>query len=346
MTIKAGERILPLTKNLDFGSAFPQMSLYEKMPSGVAYPYSMMGNPANFRSDEINTDNYGFRFSHFQGETVSLENLERFDRVNILIGGSTVFGVGSSSDATTISSLLADLTREPWLNMGVRAAVSFQEYLHLVQHFKKAKSVGKVVVFSGINDIYRNLMDDTITLYDKRFQYQNDLYAKNSAKRIAYAYLMSLITNKNVNNFLHGYQNGSGSKSVAIDKIGAYDLRRIFDRNFHLYSALASYTGFELKYFIQPFFPLTGKVGTKQETEAIRVNEMRQANTNWLETKARIVDEYDDVCASLFELAGRYHLPIYDSNDSFKSEETFFVDNVHLGDAGNRRAAEVINAKI
>lgn len=346
MMIKVGERILRLIKNLDSDSVFPQMSLYEKMPAGVAYPYSMMGNSADFRSVEINTDNYGFRFSNFQGETVSLENIERFDRLNILIGGSTVFGVGSSSDATTISSLLAELTSEPWLNLGVRAAVSFQEYLHLVQHFKKAKSIGKVVVFSGINDIYRNLMDDTVTFYDKRFQYQNDLYAKNSAKRIAYAYVMSLITNKNVNYFLHGYQDGRAGESFALDKLGASNLKRIFDRNFHLYSALASYSGFELKYFIQPFFPLTGKVGTKREIDAIRVNEKRQANTNWLETKARIVDEYDDICASLFELAGRYHLPIYDTNGSFNSEEAFFVDNVHLSDAGNRRAAEVINAKI
>ena len=76
-------------------------------------------------------------------------------------------------------------------------------------------------------------------------------------------------------------------------------LKNIFDRNFHLYSALSSYTEFELKYFIQPFFPLTGKVATKQELDAIRINEKRQANTNWLETKARIVNEYDDISASL-----------------------------------------------
>ena len=344
MTI-IGERHSRLTKKMNEDLAFPQMRLYEEMPAGVSFPYTMMGNPPNFRSKEINTDKYGCRASDFRGEVVNLENIANFTQANILLGGSTVFGVGSSSDAKTISSLLSDLTGQPWLNLGVRAAVSFQEYIHFVQHFKKIKKLGKVVFFSGLNDIYRNLADNFNTPYDKRFQHQNELYSTNSAKRIAYAYAMSLITTKDVNEFLHGYEDGDDPETLSTEEMGKKNLERIFDRNFHLYSALAEYSEFELAYFIQPFFPLTGKKGEKREIDAIRRNERRQAETNWPSTKARIINEYEIIRSSILRLAGRYRFPIYDTNDLFNSDDALFVDNVHLSDAGNALAAEIIYEK-
>ena len=56
--------------------------------------------------------------------------------------------------------------------------------------------------------------------------------------------------------------------------------------------------------------------------------------------------EYERIRASMFDLAGRYRLPIYDTNDLFNLDEALFVDNVHLSDRGSARAAEVINDKI
>lgn len=339
---RIGERNLRLTNATYNNSPFPQMRLYEEMPAGVSFPYSMMGNPPNFRSKEINTDIFGYRASKFRGQFVNLENAADFTQVNILLGGSTVFGVGSSSDATTIPSLLSDLTGEPWLNFGVRAAVSFQEYIHFIQHFKKVKKLGRVVFFSGMNDIYRNLADNVATTYDKRFQIQNELYAKNSARRIAYAYAMSLIMRKEVNEYLTGYEEGGDFTDLSAEEMGVKNLEEIFDRNFHLYSALAEYSGFGLAYFIQPLFPLTGKNGEEREIASILRNEQAQAKTNWASTKARIINEYQSIRASMFDLAGRYRLPLYDTNSHFNTPEALFVDNVHLSDAGSARAAEVI----
>lgn len=342
---RAGKRSLHLIKTRDPTLEFAQMRAYSSMPTGIFSPYAMVSNPTNFSSAEINTDKFGFRLSQFKGTTISLNNIEDFERVNVLIGGSTVFGVGSSGDETTISSYLGQLTGEPWLNLGVRAAVSFQEYIHFIQHFKKIKKIGKVVFFSGINDIYRNYLDSHDASYDKRFQRQNDLYSINSAKRIAYAYGLSLITGRTVDSFLNGYQRLDEDEDGLSEKIGIRNLQSIFDRNFHLYSALSSYNSFSMAYFIQPFFPLTGKVGTAKEMAAIDQTEAMQANTNWLETKARIIDQYPESKSLMFDLAKCHDIPIFDTNSAFGSNESLFVDNVHLTDAGNKIAADLINEK-
>jgi len=343
---KTGKRNSNLIKEKDIALASSQMRPYDLMPAGLFSPYAMISNPVNFSSSEVNTDKFGFRLSEFKGTTVSLDNIKDFEQVNILIGGSTVFGVGSSGDGATISSLLGQLTGEPWLNLGVRAAVSFQEYIHFIQHFKKINKIGRVVFFSGINDIYRNFLDSHDVGYDKRFQHQNDLYSINSAKRIAYSYGLSLITGRPINSFLNGYQKADEDEVGLTESLGIMNLKSIFDRNFHLYSAIASYSRFNMAYFIQPFFPLTGKLGTAEEKAAIDRNERKQVNTNWLETKARIIDQYPESKSMMFDLAKRYGIPIYDTNSAYDSKESLFVDNVHLTDAGNKIAAELINGKI
>ena len=85
---------------------FPQMKAYDEMPPGEVTPFAMLKGPSNFASKEINTDQEGFRFSSFDGKEKSFCNFDTSEFLNIIIGGSTAFGVGSSSDELTLSSML------------------------------------------------------------------------------------------------------------------------------------------------------------------------------------------------------------------------------------------------
>ena len=323
------------------------MEAYELMPAGTCPPYAMLANPSCYQSKEINTDAFGFRVTPYQDKHLSIENIMNYESVNFLVGGSTVFGVGSSNDFATISAYLGEFTNEPWVNLGLRGGVSFQEYIHFIQHFKKARKIKNVVFFSGINDIYRNFIDNRNAIFDKRFQTQNDQYSFNSARRISLAYLKSIVTQRTVQSYLDtGADLDIKLKEKDIRVTAKENIEKIFNRNFHLYNALASYDEFKLTYFIQPFLPLTRKVPSEKEVAATFRNEKLQENTKWLEVKDRIISNFDDIKIILFKLAHQYSIPIYNTSPIFSTEDSLFTDNVHLTDAGCKLAARFISENV
>jgi len=96
--------------------------------------YSMFTQKKLFAGKHISTDKFGFRYSKYKDKKISIESeLDTKEKINILIGGSSVFGVGASNDDKTITSCLSNLTGEKWLNLGIRAANSFQEYTSLLK---------------------------------------------------------------------------------------------------------------------------------------------------------------------------------------------------------------------
>ncbi|MEV0177627.1 hypothetical protein AB0I00_41870 [Streptomyces sp. NPDC050803] len=72
----------------------------------------------------------------------------------LVVGASTAFGVGASSDAATLPSRLAEVTGVPQLNLGVPGGNSMQQ-LHALMPFLHAAST--VVVFSGWTSLLAQL---------------------------------------------------------------------------------------------------------------------------------------------------------------------------------------------
>ena len=62
----------------------------------------------NFSSAVINTDKFGFRYTSNKSSKISpCSDSKIFDQnTSLIIGSSSAFGVGASSDQKTISSLL------------------------------------------------------------------------------------------------------------------------------------------------------------------------------------------------------------------------------------------------
>ena len=75
-------------------------------------PHLMYFHPRNVKLKSVSTDEYGIR------KTVGVKTESP---TALLIGSSAVFGIGATSDATTIPSRLNELTKLNWLNFGGRA---------------------------------------------------------------------------------------------------------------------------------------------------------------------------------------------------------------------------------
>lgn len=67
------------------------------------------------------------------------------------MGAYTAFGVGASNDGATVRSCVHKHTGDIWINLGIRGAVCFQEYIALVQVVTKFASVDKIFFLCGIN---------------------------------------------------------------------------------------------------------------------------------------------------------------------------------------------------
>ena len=324
------------------------MNAYYDMPPLDMPPFAMISNPRNYVSKNINTDRYGFRKTLFGSEFVSVENIDQYDEINILVGGSVVFGMGSSDDSTTISSYLAKSTGEIWLNMGVKSAVSFQEYIHLINHINKAKKINNIVFFSGMNDLYKSFTDFSDTHFDKWFSSYNSEYLQQdlsmfSARRLMFAFLQSIIFSKSIREFLPGKFEASTKAEENID-FSFSSLNALYERNFKLYKGLSSFTDARVSYFLQPFSFWTTKELTPDEEKSREYLESLQSDTEWPSSREilsseEIKDKFNSILSSN---ALKNQLLFCDINNSFNENISMFIDAVHLNNNGAKLASRLI----
>lgn len=136
----------------------PQMMQYDDFDdrgSTRYLPYLMFANKANYTSDVLNTDRYGFRFSHGPHGRASLDSEVAGGPVRLFAGSSAAFGVGATSDATTIPSYLWSryAPSMPWLNFGGRSFNSTQEVTQMLLFRHLVPQVEEIVLFSGLNNL-------------------------------------------------------------------------------------------------------------------------------------------------------------------------------------------------
>lgn len=137
----------------------PQMRDYEAKFTDAGevrwLPYLMYFHPAGHRSAAVNTDASGFRFSEAHGRRFSVADRPQAGPVRLLAGSSTVFGIGASADAWTLSSRMTehDQRPEPWLNVGGRSFNSTQELMLFTLYRHLMPEVSEIVLLSGFNNL-------------------------------------------------------------------------------------------------------------------------------------------------------------------------------------------------
>ncbi len=321
------------------------MKYYSEMPEGVFPPYLMLQNPPNYNSDVISTDGYGVRLSSFNDSFIGVNEANNFDFVNLVVGASTAFGVGSSRDDKTLSSVLSALNNEPWLNLGIRGCNSFQEIVYLTHLIGRLPPIKNMVVLSGINDLYRNVMDSEITNYDKRFGYQNDYLSMYSPRKIAKCYFISLLSNKTVREVLESDWKRDTKKVDDYDTNSVIKtLSHICNRNFKIYSNFRYAQ--KVTFVLQPFASISKDKFSNNETQAFAHTERLQRNTNWLTHKKRLISLHKHYKKLLINAANTNSVALYDANKWFGDDLDLFVDHVHLTDLGYYKIAEKLNEKV
>ncbi len=96
-------------------SIVPQMSEYDSLISDWV-PYIMYFNRPSFNGTYVSTDEFGFRITTLKNlNSVSYNdfiNAKDYVNKNIVLGGSSAFGVGSTNDKYTIASILNQISNQ------------------------------------------------------------------------------------------------------------------------------------------------------------------------------------------------------------------------------------------
>jgi len=116
----------------------------------------------NQQSQSVTINSLGFR-----GDDFSIEKLDSTYRI-FMLGGSTMFGHGATSDKTTIPGYLQAFFQENFevydiqiINSGIQGADSFDE-LNLIQTKLLDFSPNMMVIYDGWNDLRENNSPDVI----------------------------------------------------------------------------------------------------------------------------------------------------------------------------------------
>lgn len=162
----------------------PQMTHYtEKLYEDGTFrwlPYLMYFHPADYRSKVVNTDSLGFRISHGPDSTASPGGRLPSEPVNLLVGSSSVFGVGTTRDDATLPSRLwsRHAPNRPWLNFGGRSHNSTQELLLFLLYRHLLPPVEEIVICSGFNNLSLARLPDQVQGDHGAFFLCNEYFAK------------------------------------------------------------------------------------------------------------------------------------------------------------------------
>lgn len=126
------------------------------------YEYPVYSLEPNQHLTTININSHGFRGAEF-----SIEKNPETYRI-MMVGGSTTFGSGASSDHTTIPAFLEKEFHKNNLNVeiinaGVSAANSFEEAFKIKQQYKKFKP-DLFIVYDGLNDGFGKVVEGELDI--------------------------------------------------------------------------------------------------------------------------------------------------------------------------------------
>ena len=95
----------------------------------------MFNHFSNLRSQFCNTDIYGLRFNKFvknrKDKKISIfEEGKTKKNKGVILGNSTAFGEGSSTDSNTISAILSKISKFHFYNLCGRGYSGYQEIMN------------------------------------------------------------------------------------------------------------------------------------------------------------------------------------------------------------------------
>jgi hypothetical protein len=119
----------------------------------VWLPYVMNTLPPGIRTNSLNTDGFGFRYTITgDGSRLSPET-GAVGPVSLLTGASLPFGWAATSDEKTVASHLSKIEKLPWYNLALPGLTLPQNIIHLLFFLPQIKEVKRIVLISGTTDL-------------------------------------------------------------------------------------------------------------------------------------------------------------------------------------------------
>jgi len=326
---------------------------------------------SDYTSNSVNTDSSGFRISGY--DNVGVDSLIKDEPVDIFTGGSAAFGVGATSDKTTIPALLSGDLKNRWINFSNSAYTSTQEFISFMYYRSTIHSVENIVIFSGINDLYLYFASKYFNENMGAFFYASDYFYKmigdcrfrtvlgrpvvNNFLRILYGeHDFELLSNKDSFDLLVHKQSISQIEEIiaqynVINSHKKYptEVINVLRRNLSNWKIVASYFNARLIYVLQPFSNwLPNRKLTFNEKVVFDILD-KEGGKNWKLLSKDIDELHEWYSGEINRACKEQEVCFWDSHEAFMgvtTTEDVFVDRVHLTDFGNQMISEYIKEKL
>lgn len=314
----------------------PQMRLYHRLLHGqVWWPFVMRGCLPNIARAELHTDQWGLRRTIGRnGRELTVESVARDEPVDIVTGSSFAFGVGASSDATTLASNLAQTTgRATVLLSGHQYALaqSFVQFMFFSGRFDSIRNIvvagfGEIFYFHTCSSLLRQFgtfpnSDQFMTALNPGIREKLGVALYGDERR---AFLP----------LIHSAERAEMEREALRDAI-----RNVLTS----WSRYAAALGARLTVVMQPSPEMQPRKWAPQEQQLLRnydaVSGLREA----FERCRRDYEAWHG--ADMAALAAELGLTWVDINarlDSRFDNEWLHIDHIHMVDQGYKRAAEEI----
>ena len=324
-------------------------------------PFVMFTDRSDYRTASVNTDKFGLREQYdILGDFIRLEALRSSHRqCNVLLGGSTVFGVDATSDRTTISHFL---NREgtPCINLGVRGATGQQELIIFLLLKQFLPKVLNVVLFTGVNNCalaarsgtriypgYGGIFYEGIKPHPDRQQELVGPGRFRLGRMLDSAYTGSPMFRRALNLIVGGRRPGKPIESRRASFSEKLSEIMGFVRNdLATWSGLQSADGFKVHFVLQPAIGWGNRPTTPIETECFEAD-LRLFPETRLFASTEVYRQYREQLRAACSNTG---IDFHDGNDWLDdprfSDEEIFTDVCHLTDGGNRIVAEMLRQRL
>ena len=349
----------------------PQMKAYDEI--GVNWhPYIMFFQNKNYWSRVVSTDAAGFRHTLFGERLISPDSMSALDEISIVIGGSTAFGVGSSSNTYTVSSLLSSREGRPYLNLSGRAFNSLQELIIFKWFMSKAKKINRVILISGVNDLYLSHLTSKSfmpkSFFGDLYQISIEEYMLSPKRKllkrliggmlpddlnwggVSSGEVFRLLTKAISKKFSTHHKHKLLNEYKPLQNRVANSLVQV-DTSLLVWSALSKVMGFELLYVLQPFAGWIDKNLTEEEKEIFKYLDKSGGQSHKTLSLMSSRHTYRSFSDGISEICSRHNVDFIDSNTLLPllpcdDKSWLFVDRVHLTDMGYQSLAKVISTQL
>ena len=287
--------------------------------------YQMLPNQ---HFETININSHGFRGSDFS--SIKPENTYRI----FVIGGSTIFGTGTTSDSTTIPGFLQEnfennefSKKVEVINAGISGLFSGTE-VGLIKQQILNFNPDILIIYDGWNDVakkYENYNDGIENIQNSSTVKERDTFYELGELLFDFSILAKII----YTNLDYIPMSFAGPAVYSFEGTQINEKAEIWSQRWTEICELGKTNDFQVVVTLQPI------LGSSERT----LSEFEQHQFEWKENERRLsaldiyannLSQIDNSCTKTADFRN-----IFD-----KINEPLYLDSVHLGDSGNKIVAD------